>query len=420
MKFVSNFLKKFKGKKKVIFVNQFFPPDFAATGQLISELAWELNKKGVSVNILTGMPSYAVSKNKKKPKKKEKKDLLKIYRTNATRLWPRRIRGRAFNGLLFCIRNFIRLSGLTKENNLIIYTTEPPYLPIMGWIIHLFNKTPYMIIIYDLYPNVLINLNVLKENNIIIKIWKMLNSKAFTNSKEIIVLSDAMANTIINQYKNINQKINIIPSWTNTKLIYPIPKKNNEFIAKNHLKNSFVVLYSGNQGRCHDIITILASALLLRDEVDIVFLFIGNGFQNSRIKEIRREWNLKNVKVLPFQELKTLPYSLSSADIALISLGRGSENFVAPSKLYGHLASATPVGVISPENSYLKKIVEEEKFGKWFNNGDIENLAKWIIFLKMSPKIKQEMGLRGRKYINLNASLEIVSNKYYDLIKKNL
>ena len=76
--------------------------------------------------------------------------------------------------------------------------------------------------------------------------------------------------------------------------------------------------------------------------------------------------------------------------------------------------------MISPENSYLKKIVEEEKFGKWFNNGDIENLAKWIIFLKMSPKIKQEMGLRGRKYINLNASLEIVSNKYYDLIKKNL
>ena len=42
-----------------------------------------------------------------------------------------------------------------------------------------FNKTPYILIIYDLYPEIIVNLNLLGRNNLIIILWKLINRKVF-------------------------------------------------------------------------------------------------------------------------------------------------------------------------------------------------------------------------------------------------
>ena len=44
---------------KLAVVTQFFPPDYAATGQLIEELVRQLGKQGVNVHVFTGQPGYA-------------------------------------------------------------------------------------------------------------------------------------------------------------------------------------------------------------------------------------------------------------------------------------------------------------------------------------------------------------------------
>jgi hypothetical protein len=43
----------------VSIITEFFPPDYAATGQLIEELVTELEKQGVSIKVFTGQPGYA-------------------------------------------------------------------------------------------------------------------------------------------------------------------------------------------------------------------------------------------------------------------------------------------------------------------------------------------------------------------------
>ena len=81
-----------------------------------------------------------------------------IRRSKASRLWPKQIRGRAINGVLFCLRITLRLLRSSRRGDLILYTTEPPYLPLLGWFIHRFTRTPYLLILYDLYPMFLSNL----------------------------------------------------------------------------------------------------------------------------------------------------------------------------------------------------------------------------------------------------------------------
>lgn len=403
-------------KKRVIIINQFFPPDFAAAGQLLKELTTELSKKNLNIEILTGQPSYA--SNIRKTNKFELKKNITIRRTIASKIWPKRVRGKAINGFLFCLRTSLRIIFKSRKENLIIYTSCPPYLPIFGYLINKFLKIPYLVLIYDVYPEVLINLNIFNKNHWLIKLWKSFNNKVFSNASEIIVLSEEMKKTIRKYDFTNKNKIKIIPSWSDTDKFHPRNKINNLFSKKYKLEKKFTIIYSGNQGRCHDIYTIMVTALLLKKEKEISFVFIGNGFQNARIKEMKQEWQLDNCLVLPYQELNLLPFSLAAADLAFVTIKKGSDKAVAPSKLYGHLASGTPVAAISPENSYLQKIIEKENCGKWFKNGDAENIAKWIIEMKNSPKMISLLGDNGRKYILENASLKLISERYYKLISK--
>ena len=144
----------------------------------------------------------------------------------------------------------------------------------------LFNIS-FISIIYDLYPDVIVKNQILKRGNILIKFWEKINKYVFSSSKEIIVLDSVMAKKIKKKYQLYKSNINILPSFTNTKKIRPISKKENWFSRKYNPENKFIAIYSGNQGRCHDLKTIIETASILKKTTDIYFIFIGNGYQNK-------------------------------------------------------------------------------------------------------------------------------------------
>ena len=82
-------------------ITQFYPPDYAATGQLIQELATQLGEENIRVNVFTGQPGYAFD-NGKAPRIEEK-NRVKVKRTRATQLLSKKILGKALNGVIFSI-----------------------------------------------------------------------------------------------------------------------------------------------------------------------------------------------------------------------------------------------------------------------------------------------------------------------------
>lgn len=403
---------------RVTVVSQFFPPDFAATGQLLDDLTDRLSRDGLQVQVLTGMPAYAY--NRSDAQRIEFQPNRCIRRTQASRFWPRRIRGRAVNGILFCLRICLRLLRYSRRGDLIIYTTEPPYLPLLGWILHRLTRTPYMVLLYDLYPDVLVELGVLSNQHWLVRLWRKINVWMFADAQELIVLSEPMEQRVLRWAPQAADRIRVIYSWADPERIRPRPKSENWFVQKHELQNMFTVLYSGNQGRCHDLVTVLAAALLLRHESDVRFLFVGSGPQNERLRNLVHDWGLSNCRFLPYQDLDDLPYSLASADLALVTLSIEAEGLVAPSKLYGHLAAGTPIAAITPADSYLRQLVETSGCGRWFANGDADGLAAWIQQLRTDPDYAQACGAASRQLLERTATPQITAAQYRQAICQHL
>ena len=403
---------------RLTLISQFFPPDFAATGQLLDDLTQRFAARGQQVQVLTGMPAYAY--NNRDAKRIEFQPNRCIRRTNASRLWPGQIRGRAINGIFFCLRISLRLLRYSRRGDLILYTTEPPYLPLLGWLLHRLTRTPYLVLVYDLYPDVLVELGVLSKKHVLVRFWQQFNRWMFADAQELIVLSDPMADRLRTSDPSVADKLKVIPSWADPHTIRPLAKRDNWFVQKHKLANYFTVLYSGNQGRCHDLVTVLAAALLLRHDPEVVFLFIGKGAQHQRLLQLVHDWGLNNCIFLPYQELEDLPFSLAAADLALVTLSIEAEGLVAPSKLYGHLAAGTPIAAITPSNSYLRRLVENEKCGRWFANGNAEDLAAWISQLKQQPAVARRLGQEARDFLQRSATPELVTDMYLKLISQHL
>ncbi|MCT0225929.1 glycosyltransferase family 4 protein [Synechococcus sp. CS-1328] len=399
-------------------MSQFFPPDYAATGQLLEDLTARLAAEGLQIQILTGMPAYAGPATD--AERIEFQPNRCIRRTRASRFWPRRIRGRAVNSLIFCLRSALRLLRYVRRGDLIIYTTEPPYLPIFGWMVHCLTRTPYLLIVYDLYPDVLEELRVLPGDHWLCRLWRQLNRPAFEGAAEVVVLSELMAERVLCQAPGIAGRLHVIPSWADPERIRPLPKQRNWFVLRYGLENRFSVMYSGNQGRCHDLVTLLGAALVLKGEPTIQFLIVGDGPQHRRLLQLAREWDLSNVRFLPYQEPEALPQSLAAADLAVVSVSIEAVGVVAPCKLYGHLAAATPIAAISPPGSELHQLVESSNCGRWFANGDANALVAWIRELMADPTRSAAHGAAGLAHLRRTATPELVSERYRQLIYRHL
>lgn len=394
-------------------LTQFFPPDFAATGQLIEELVRNLQPEGLSVRVFTGQPGYAFSK--AEAAAIERFDQLVVRRSRTAQLFPSRIRGKALNGLMFVLRSTLYLLRSRNRGDLLMLTTAPPFLPILGFLANWLFGTPYICLLYDLYPDVAVELKIKPANHWIVRAWDAVNRRVWKRSTRIIVLSSSMKARIVAKCPEVADKIAIVHSWADPDLITPIPKQENWFAQEHDLADKFVVLYSGNMGRCHDIETIVAAAQELRDD-PVQFLVIGDGARREQLIEKLDRLNLNNFKFLPYQDKADLPFSLTACDLSLVSVKPGMEGIVAPSKLYSALAASRPIAAICEEHSYLRSMLSEANCGACFNNGDGVGLANFIRCLVADPMLVEQLGRSGRRYMKAKFTPEIIAHQYANVV----
>ncbi|WP_138506404.1 glycosyltransferase family 4 protein [Nostoc sp. PA-18-2419] len=402
---------------KLSVVTQFFPPDYAATGQLLEELVKQLGKRGVDIEVFTSQPGYAFRSHTASAV--EWADQIRIQRSRTAQLWPGRIRGKAVNGVLYTLRATLYLLKAWRYKNILLVTTAPPFLPIIGYLGYLLFRLPYVCVLYDLYPDIAIALGVISKGNWLVRLWRGINKQVWLKAKGIIVLSPAMKQHVVVHCQEVAKKISIIHSWANPEEIVPIAKRENWFAWKYSLVHKFTVLYSGNMGRCHDIDTILEAAKQLQDE-SIKFVCIGGGTKRDELITRVNRLGLNNFTFLPYQEKQVLPYSLTACDLSLVSVDATTEGLIVPSKLYSALASGRPIAVICSETSYLKEMIASANCGGTFNNGDGQGLAQFIRFLNRDPQIGEQMGKAGRQYLRSHFTPKVISQQYLSVLEKAL
>ncbi|MGD1900503.1 MAG: glycosyltransferase family 4 protein [Phormidesmis sp.] len=399
---------------QLLILTQFFPPDFAATGQLIEELAGQLGEQGVEVKVFTGQPGYAFAEGD--APQTEKKGRVWVKRSRTTQLFSKRIRAKAVNGVVFSLRAIWHLAKRSRRYVVMLVTTAPPFLPLLGFLANLFFGLPYVCLLYDLYPDIAVELDVVKQNHPLAVFWRWVNRLVWRRAANIIVLRDSMKNRIVSQCPAVEERISVIHSWADDEQIVPMPKEENWFAREHGLVDKFVVMYSGNMGRCHDIDTLFRAACLLRDE-PILFVCVGGGAKRDALMADVAAEGLENFQFLPYQEKSVLPYSLTAADVAIVSVAEGMEELVAPSKLYSAMAAGSAIGVICPTGSYIGALLRDPNCGASFDNGEAQPLAEFIRGLTHDRKKAEQLGRSGRAYLETHFTPKIISDHYLAVIK---
>ena len=398
---------------RLLIITQFFPPDYAATGQLIQELANQLGDRNIRVNVFTGQPGYAFKRSSAPAI--EIKDNVKIQRTRFKQFYSKRIRSKTFNGIIFTIRSALYLLKNARQHDAVILTTAPPFLPIIGYLINLIFKLNYICLVYDLYPDVVVELGVIDAQNPIAKLWNKINSAVWHRSKEIVVLSDTMKQRITARHPAIADKISVIHNWADPNWIKPIPKQENWFAKQHQIGAKFTVLYSGNLGHCHDLDTILGAAKLLKEQ-PVQFVFIGAGAKYQHCQDVAKS-ELSNCIFLPYQDRANLPYSLTACDLALVSIAPGLEGVVAPSKVYGIMAAGKAIAAVCEPHSYLRRLITDAHCGMAIDNHNSQGLAEFILTLAANPDLAENMGDAGRNYLKQHFTPQLVARQYCDVLE---
>lgn len=253
----------------------------------------------------------------------------------------------------------------------VLYYTNPP----MSYFNALFFSNSFSVVVFDLYPNAL-KLIGINENSFLYRIWKRINIQVFKKADQIVTLSEGIKEQL-SCYVD-NNKIKVVSIWPGSEKFKPIPKNENLFLKKHNWENKFIVLYSGNMGIGHKLEVMIDVAENFIDREEFLFLFIGDGAKKKILANLVHNKNLTNVEFLPFQESNILPYSLASADIAVVALEPEVTYASVPSKTFNYMAVGAPILGIGSSGSELENLINYHKVGLYSSGEDANELSKYI------------------------------------------
>jgi len=407
-----------------LIISEPFYPQIAAIGQLLTDLSEDLIDAGYKVKVITGNPNNIFVKNNTIPRKEKYKGI-EIIRLRNTTFSKYRMAGRVLNYLTFHFLVFSRVLFYEKPHLVFVLST-PPFISFSGLMLKTLKKSKVIYNVQDLFPDLAIELGKLK-NKLFIGFLKKLSVLIVRKVDKVVVVGEYMEKKIREELLKEtieNNHIITIHNWADGDKIKVLRGdiEDNFLRKKWGLEGKFVVLYSGNIGYLHEFDTIISAADFLAKEglKEIVFVFIGEGIKKNYIEEKVREKGLNNILFFPYQPREMLTYSLGLANVSLVTLEKGFEGMVVPSKIYGILASGRPVIVVVGGESEIVGIIRKGKCGKIVKIRDCQALVNNIMDYYKNSKKCREDGLNGRRCFEKNFDRKIATKKYIEVIKETL
>lgn len=385
-----------KSKPRILFINRSYWPDTEATGQLLTELCEGLTGD-FQVEVLAGLPNHVSDSQINDNTGEVIHNGVRITYLLHTRFPKSSTLGRALNLISFTLAAF--WSTLWRPRpDVVVTETDPFFLPMLGkWLKRRFG-CKFVAYLQDIYPDVALAVGATREGWITAALRQRLQA-AYRAADRIVVLSDDMRDRCVRNGAPADS-LAVIHNWADCRRVRPL-EGTNDFAAEHLLQDKFVVMYSGNLGRAHNLVPVLDACQLLHDDSGIQFLFIGEGVQKPRLRDIVRESGLHNVRFLTYQPKARLHQSLGAGHIHLVTMLPAAAGCLMPSKLYGILAAGRAVLAVCPADCDLARIVREHDVGIVVDPSPAESfaprLAEAITQLRDDPARIAAQGQRARQ-----------------------
>lgn len=404
---------------RILLVTQYFYPENFKS----NDIAFELKKRGYEVDVLAGIPNYPEGRYYKGysifQKRIELINGVRVFRAFQT---PRRRN----SGLLLAL-NYLTyvlfasiwalfLSFRYKYKCVIVHEPSPITQGIPAIIVKKIQKIPLYFWVLDIWPDAMTSGGGIR-NKFILGFVDSIVKFIYRNSDKILISSKGFKQNISSK-GNFNEKLIYFPNWSEDILKmsdnYPIP----------NLPKGFRITLAGNLGNSQNLDAVMNAALILKDEIDVKWLLIGDGSKKEWIDRFIIENQLENnVYTFGKYPFEAIPAFYKESDALLLTLKGEFPHLrlVVPARLQSYMAAGKPViGMIDGGGADL---IKESKCGIAVNSGDyiaLANLIKEIILPNKTEFVK--LGINGRKYFENNFQKNIcISNlcKIIENIKQN-
>jgi glycosyltransferase involved in cell wall biosynthesis len=124
-------------------------------------------------------------------------------------------------------------------------------------------------------------------------------------------------------------------------------------------------------------------------------VFVGEGAMKQQVQTMAAGCNA--VRFLPFFPASEVPRVLSSGDMHVVTVKRGLEGVVVPSKLYPTLAAGRPVLGVAPEECDVVRIIRRSGCGLAANPDDPNTIVDAIRGVLHNTEHIRNMALRARE-----------------------
>jgi len=383
----------------ILLLNEYYPPDTSATAKMAAQVAEALAQRH-QVTVVAGRPSY--DPDARYPYallRRDTRNKVTVECVGSTAFPRHRMPRRVANYLSYLALAVPRALALRPD--VILAMTDPPVAGIAGAFIARLAGRPFVYNIRDLYPDMAVGGDIVSAGKWAAR-WESLHRWALKQAARVIVLGDDMRERILAKGVAAERVVVVrdgttpitAPATTPASAAAQMPDRGDPIVQEIRHGFPFVVLHAGNLGFYGAWDTLLAAAKILSNE-NTGFVFIGDGANRAALESAAR--NEANVKFAPFRPVAQIAHVMMAGDLHIVTVKRGLEGVVVPSKLYSILAAGRPIIVIAPAECDAARIVVESGCGVAADPDDPAAVAAAIRELRAQPARLVEMGRRARE-----------------------
>lgn len=386
---------------RVLLLNLYYPPDTSATAKMAQTVVEALGARH-EVTVVCGRPSYDPAERRAwRLYHTEEAGRVRVIRVGSTDFPRTQMKRRVANYLSYVLLAVPR--ALLLPCDVILAMTDPPFEGIVGALVALLKNKPYVYNIRDLYPDMAVGGSIVKPG-VLARVWERLHRWALRRATRAIVLGEDMRNRILAKGVNPARVVVVRDGAEIPTEGEPAAALDAEVIRAIREGFSFVLLHAGNLGFYGAWETLLEGAGQLAAE-GVGLVFVGDGAQREKLEAAAAR--IPNVRFLPFFPSIKIPSVLAAGDVHVITVKRGLEGVVVPSKMYGILAAGKPIVALAPGECDVVSLGEEKGFAV---SADPENVEEF------TSRVRELVGDAGR--LRTMAAAAAVAAPEYERVRE--
>jgi glycosyltransferase involved in cell wall biosynthesis len=393
----------------IVIINQQYPPEVAATGQIFRAMAEHFVRAGDAVTVVTGTPYYPGLT--ARPPRRETMGGVAVHRLPNTTLPKKSFLGKLLNLLTFEISLLFYCLFRLKKTDTVLVATAPPMAVLCAALGKALHRCRVVMTVQDLYPDVLAAGGLSKPSAPGYRLLHALMRRAMRTCDAVAAISTDMQHHLETDYGLTG--VRMIPNLFPETIARLEPAKAK---AARGWQDKLVVQYSGNFGVAHEYQTLLGVVRRLKDDPGICFQVAGAGRNYDAFRRDCEAEALPNITFEGYAPLDRLEGHLGVADLSVVVMNAAFRAVLLPSKYYGILASGRAVLLISGCESDIARDIEGEQIGLCFDHGEAEKLADALRGFAKDREAVTAMGVRARALYEARYAQGVVLEAYYKLL----